>query len=182
MCFVALDRAGKIARKQHLLGEVEIWEQEKEKIRATIYERGWSKEKKAFTQSFDSEELDSAVLLFPVIGFIEGTHPRMVSTIEKIEQELSTKEGWLYRYKTADGLPGEEGIFLLASFWLVDALTLSNQIERAEKLFRKLIHLANHVGLYSEEMDNKTNEFLGNFPQAYTHIGLLNSAFLLKKF
>lgn len=182
MCFVALDRAGKIARTQNLNGEVELWEQEKEKIRSTVYERGWSKEKQAFTQSFDSEELDSAVLLLPLMGFIEGTDPRMISTIEKIEQELSTKEGLLYRYKTADGLPGEEGIFLLASFWLVDALVLSKQIERAEKLFRKLIHLANHVGLYSEEMDSRTNEFLGNFPQAYTHIGLLNSAFLLKKF
>jgi len=115
----------------------------------------------------------------PVLGFIEGNDVKMISTIQAIEKELSAGDGLLYRYKSADGLAGEEGAFLLCSFWLVDALAFAGLKERAQQIFEKLLTLRNHVGLFSEEIDPKSKDFLGNFPQAYTHIGLINSAFYL---
>jgi len=132
-------------------------------------------------QSYDSEDLDSAALLMSVLGFIDGSDPKMVSTIQAIEKELSLGDGLLLRYTNApnDGMPGKEGAFLLCSFWLVDALVFAGQKGKAQDLFEKLLTYRNHVGLYSEEIDPKTKEFLGNFPQAYTHIGLINSAFYL---
>ena len=115
----------------------------------------------------------------PVLGFIEGKDVKMVSTIQAIEKELSISDGLLYRYKSADGLAGREGAFLLCSFWLVDALVFAGQKKRAQQIYEKLLTLRNHVGLFSEEIDPENKEFLGNFPQAYTHIGLINSAFYL---
>jgi len=117
--------------------------------------------------------------LFSKLGFIPGDHPRMLSTIECIEKELSNGEGLLHRYTSDDGLSGTEGTFFLASFWLIDALILAGKRDRAEKIFEKILSLQNHVGLFSEELNPHTKEFLGNFPQAYTHIGLINSAFNL---
>jgi alpha,alpha-trehalase len=179
MCWVALDRAIKIAKKFNHAGPINIWSRERNKIKRQVFKCGWSKKKKSFTQSFDDDALDASVLLMPVYGFVEGADPRMLSTIKAVEKELSTGKGLLYRYKSNDGLPGEEGIFLLSSFWLVDALVLAGKKKNALKIFNKLVSFANHVGLYSEEMNPKTKEFLGNFPQAYTHIGLINSAFYL---
>ena len=103
----------------------------------------------------------------------------MLATIRAIQKKLARGDGLLLRYTSYDGLPGKEGAFLLASFWLVDALILAGELKEAEELFKKLIAQANHVGLYSEEIDPDTGEFLGNFPQAYTHIGLINSAMML---
>ena len=117
----------------------------------------------------------------PVVGFIDGKDPKMVSTVKAIEQELSVQNGLLLRYTAKDGLPGREGAFLLASFWLVDALIFAGEIKRAKLYLTSLMKLANHVGLYAEEINPKTKEFLGNFPQAYTHIGLINSAYYLAK-
>lgn len=179
MCYVALDRIAELADLCERAMNQAAWREAAQKIRQTIFEKGWSEKKGAFVQSFGSDELDSSVLLLSKLGFVEGKDPRMISTIEKIEKELMTKEGLVYRYKTEDGLPGEEGVFLLASFWMVDAFVLSGQKNKAKDLFEKLIQYANHVGLFSEEMNSTTKEFLGNFPQAYTHIGLINSAFLL---
>jgi GH15 family glucan-1,4-alpha-glucosidase len=179
MCWVALDRALKLVEAYDYDAETEIWKREREIIRKEIMEKGWSEKKQAFVQSFGSEDLDAAALLMPVLGFIKGNDPKMVSTIAAIEKELSEENGLLYRYKTADGLQGGEGVFLLCSFWLVDAFVLAGQKEKAQQLFEKLLTYRNHVGLYSEEIDPKTKDFLGNFPQAYTHIGLINSAFYL---
>lgn len=117
----------------------------------------------------------------PVVGFIDGKDPKMVSTVKAIEQELSVQNGLLLRYTAKDGLPGREGAFLLASFWLVDALIFAGEIKRAKLYLTSLMKLANHVGLYAEEINPKTKEFLGNFSQAYTHIGLINSAYYLAK-
>lgn len=179
MCFIALMRIADLADMCNRETNQTRWREEAQKIRQTIFEKGWNEKKGAFVQSFGSEELDSSALLFSKLGFIDGKDPRMISTIEKIEKELMTEEGLVYRYKTEDGLPGEEGVFLLASFWLVDAFVLSGQKQKANDLFVKLVRYANHVGLFSEEMNPHSKEFLGNFPQAYTHIGLINSAFLL---
>lgn len=181
MCWVALDRALKIAKEYGFEGELEVWKREKEAIKKEVMERGWSKEKQAFTLSFDSQDLDTALLLMPAVGFIEGEDPRMISTIRAVEQELAVRNGLLLRYTNApqDGLPGREGAFLPASFWLVDALVFAGEKERAKKHLVNLVKLANHVGLYAEEINPKTLEFLGNFPQAYSHIGLINSAYYL---
>jgi len=137
--------------------------------------------KQAFVQSYGSENLDAAVLLMSVLGFIDGGDPKMVSTIRAIEDELSLGDSLLLRYTNAsdDGLSGQEGAFLLCSFWLVDALLFAGEKERAQQIFERLLSYRNHVGLFSEEIDPQTKEFLGNFPQAYTHIGLINSAFYL---
>ncbi len=179
MCWVALDRALKLADAHQFEGEKDIWQREKDTIYKEVMNKGWSRKKKSFVQSFDSDELDASLLLMPVVGFINGQDPKMLSTIKQIDKELSRGEGLLLRYASKDGLPGKEGVFLLASFWLVDALVFAGEKERAQELFEKIAKLANHIGLFSEEMNPETKEFLGNFPQAYTHIGLINSAFYL---
>jgi len=179
MCWVALDRAIKIAKESSFQGELETWEQEKEAILKEIMEKGWSEEKHSFTQSFDSKDLDASLLLMPIVGFIDGKDPRMVSTVQAIERELSVKNGLLLRYTAKDGLPGREGAFLPASFWLIDALIFAGETNRARLYLANLVKIANHVGLYAEEINPKSLEFLGNFPQAYTHIGLINSAYYL---
>ena len=179
MCWVALDRAIKMSEKYGLPGNINVWCAEREKLYETIMTRGWSEEKQSFTQSLDSEQLDAVMLLMPMTGIIAGDNPKMKSTIRAIQKELGRGDGLLLRYDSEDGLPGEEGAFLLTSFWLVDALVLAGELNEAETLFETLLSYENHLGLYSEEMDPVTKEFLGNFPQAYTHIGLINSAMLL---
>jgi GH15 family glucan-1,4-alpha-glucosidase len=175
----ALDRALKLAEVYGYECEKELWEKEREEIRKEIMEKGWSEKKQAFVQSFSSENLDSSVLLMPILGFIAGSDPKMVSTVKAIEKELGLGDGLYLRYKSEDGLSGGEGAFLLCSFWMVDALVFAGEKDKAQDLFEKLLTYRNHVGLYSEEIDPKTKDFLGNFPQAYTHIGLVNSAFYL---
>lgn len=179
MCWVALDRAIRLARSHGLAGETEEWSRERAAIRKAVMERGWSGKKRSFTLSFDADDLDTLSLVFPVLGFIDGQDPRMLSTIEAIQRELGIGDSLFYRYRFEDGLPGREGAFLLSSFWMVDALVFAGERERARDLYERLLRLANPLGLYAEEMDPETHEFLGNFPQAYTHIGLINSAFYL---
>lgn len=181
MCWVALDRGVKLAEKFNLEADTSSWKKEIETIKKEVLEKGWNEEKGAFTQSYESDALDSALLRMSQVGFIEGDDPKMIATINKIEEELSFGDGLLYRYKTEDGLPGEEGAFFLASFWFIDALVLAGEEARAAALFEKVLSHKNHVGLFSEEIDIKTEEFLGNFPQAYTHIGLINTAFNLSR-
>lgn len=176
-CWVALDRAVKLAERFRLKGNVEKWRQNRDEIRQEVMERGWSEAQKSFRQSYDSDALDAAILRLPMLEFIDGRDPKMKATIDRIEKDLQAGEGLLYRYREDDGLPGGEGAFLLGSFWLVDALALSGQVERAEALLHRLVRLQNHVGLYSEEIEPSTGDFLGNFPQAFSHIGLVNSIF-----
>jgi GH15 family glucan-1,4-alpha-glucosidase len=179
MCWVALDRALKLADAYGFDCEYERWEKARETIRQEILEKGWSDKKQAFVQSFGAEALDATALLMPVLGFIDGKDPRMVSTIKAIEKELGAGDGLLYRYRSQDGISGTEGAFLLCSFWLVDALVFAGERQRAQQIFEKLLAWRNHVGLLPEEIDPETKAFLGNFPQAYAHIGLVNSAFYL---
>ncbi|OHA62382.1 MAG: hypothetical protein A3E07_00050 [Candidatus Wildermuthbacteria bacterium RIFCSPHIGHO2_12_FULL_45_9] len=182
MCWVALDRAIKLAEMKSLKAPLEQWKQECDAVHKEVMKKAWNEKRQAFTQSFDREELDTAALLMPVLGFIDGEDPKMKATIQRIEQELSMGDGLFLRYTNApdDGMSsGREGGFLLCSFWMVDALIFAREHEKAKKLFETLLGYANHVGLFSEEIDPVTKEFLGNFPQAYTHIGLINSAFYL---
>jgi GH15 family glucan-1,4-alpha-glucosidase len=180
MCWVALDRAVRMA---HDLGKpptFERWKCERDAIHAEVLERGWNEQKRSFVQSYDSDALDAANLLIPFYGFLPGSDERMLGTISATQREL-TREGMLYRYTSADGLPGQEGVFSICPFWLADALILSGDIEGGERVFRRMLRLANPLGLYSEQIEPRTGDFLGNFPQAFTHIALINTAYLLEQ-
>ncbi len=180
MCWVALDRVCRLKRSYAFPeGDLSRWESERDNIRKEVLSRGWSESKQSFVQSFDSDSLDASLLLLSKVGFIDGEDKRMLSTITAIQKELCYKDTYVYRYTSEDGLPGREGVFLVASFWLVEALVLANRADLARQIFERLLSNANHTGLFSEELNPRTGEFLGNFPQAYTHVGLINSAFLL---
>jgi GH15 family glucan-1,4-alpha-glucosidase len=159
---------------------VDAWAAERDRIRDAILERGWSAARQAYAQSFGSDDLDAAALLMPLVGFLPATDPRMRSTIEAIARDL-TEDGLVLRYRNveglnADGLTGEEGTFVLCSFWLVSCLAQAGEIERAEALYDQLAGYANDVGLLGEEIDTANGEQLGNYPQAYSHIGLITAA------
>ena len=185
LCWTALDRAVKLAPQLGSYAKTEKWEAARDEIRAAILERGWSETKQAFAQSFDSDELDAAQLLMPILGFLPATDERMRSTIEAIASEL-TEDGLVLRYRNdeglnADGLTGEEGTFVICSFWLVSCLAKAGELERAEALFEQLAGYANELGLLAEEIDTANGEQLGNFPQAFSHIGLITAAWEIDK-
>src|SRR5215216_5045616 len=185
MCWVALDRAVKLADQLGEYAKPEEWERARDEIRDAILERGWSEARRAFAQSFDSDELDAAALLMPLYGFLPATDERMRSTIEAIARDL-TEDGLVLRYRAgeglnADGLTGEEGTFVICSFWLVSCLAQAGELERAEALFAQLSGYANDLGLLGEEIDTANGEQLGNFPQAYSHIGLITAAHEIDK-
>jgi len=180
LCWTALDRAVKLAERLGMHANVETWIAARDEIRETILARGWSETKQAYAQSFDSDELDAAQLLMPLVGFLPATDPHMRSTIEAIAEEL-TQGGLVLRYLNdeglnADGLSGEEGTFVICSFWLVSCLAQAGELERAEALFDQLAGYANDLGLLAEEIDVANGEQLGNFPQAFSHIGLVTAA------
>jgi alpha,alpha-trehalase len=180
LCWVALDRAVALAPMLGEHSKADEWLAERDRIREAVLERGWSEKRQAFAQSFDSDELDAAQLLMPIVGFLPATDARMRSTIEAIAREL-TEDGLVLRYRNseginADGLSGEEGTFVICSFWLVSCLAKAGELERAERLFDQLAGYANDVGLLAEEIDTKSGEQLGNFPQAFSHIGLITAA------
>ena len=180
LCWTALDRAVKLAPQLGEHAKTAEWEAARDEIRAAVLERGWSEKKQAFAQSFDSDELDAAQLLMPILGFLPATDERMRSTIEAIASEL-TEDGLVLRYRNeeglnADGLTGEEGTFVICSFWLVSCLAKAGELERAEALFEQLAGYANDLGLLAEEIDTANGEQLGNFPQAFRHIGLITAA------
>jgi GH15 family glucan-1,4-alpha-glucosidase len=182
MCWVALDRA--VALAPWIGGEsrVESWSTSREEIREAILARGWSDAAKAFTQSFGSDDLDASCLMVPIVGFLPGDDPRVRSTIEAVEEHLTDERGLVYRYlveETDDGLRGREGSFLLCTFWLAQALAVAGEPARARVAFERAIAFANDVGLLSEEVDGRTRELLGNFPQAFSHIGLINAAWAI---
>jgi GH15 family glucan-1,4-alpha-glucosidase len=180
LCWTALDRAVQLAPRLGEFAKEEEWAAERDRIREAILERGWSEAKQAYAQSFESDELDAAQLLMPIVGFLPATDPRMRSTIEAIAREL-TQDGLVLRYLNeeglnADGLTGEEGTFVICSFWLVSCLARAGEVERAEALFDQLASYANDLGLLAEEIDPQNGELLGNFPQAFSHIGLITAA------
>jgi alpha,alpha-trehalase len=163
-----------------MYAKVTEWEAARDEIRSAVIERGWSEKRQAFAQSFDSDELDAAVLLMPILGFLPATDERMRSTIEAIAREL-TEDGLVLRYRTAeglndDGLTGVECTFVICSFWLVSCLAKAGELERAEELFDQLTGYANDLGLLAEQIDTTNREQLGNFPQAFSHIGLIGAA------
>jgi GH15 family glucan-1,4-alpha-glucosidase len=180
LCWTALDRAIDLAPQLGMHAKIAEWTAARDEIRAAIMERGWSEKRQAFAQSFDSDELDAAQLLMPLVGFLPADDPRMRSTIEAIARDL-TDDGLVLRYRNveglnADGLTGEEGTFVLCSFWLVSCLAQAGEIDRAQALYDRLAGAANDLGLLGEEIDTANGEQLGNFPQAYSHIGFITAA------
>jgi alpha,alpha-trehalase len=181
LCWTALDRAVKLASKLGMYAKQEDWATARDEIRDAVLTKGWSEKRQAFAQSFGSDELDAAQLLMPLVGFLPADDPRMKSTIDAIADDL-TEDGLVLRYRNsaagvnADGLEGEEGTFVICSFWLVSCLAKAGELERAETLFDQLAGYANDVGLLAEEIDTKRGEMLGNVPQAFSHIGLITAA------
>jgi GH15 family glucan-1,4-alpha-glucosidase len=182
MAWVAFDRAVRSVEEQQLDGPVDDWRAMRDRIHAEVCERGFDAELGSFVQSYGSKELDASLLLLPLVGFLPAADPRVRGTIEAIERGL-VEDGFVLRYRThergVDGLPPGEGVFLPCSFWLVDCLELLGRHDDAHALFDRLIALANDVGLLSEEYDPREKRLLGNFPQAFTHLALVNSAFNL---
>ena len=180
MCWAALDRGIHLAREYSMTGPLDKWVETEKAIREAILTNGFNKEIGAFTQAFGSTALDASALLIPRTGFLPATEPRVQSTIEAVKSGLA-QHGIVYRYRSADGLPGGEGVFLTCSFWLVDALALSGRLDEAHDLFERVSGYANDLGLLSEELDPNSRELLGNFPQGFTHMALINAAINLAK-
>ncbi|MCT9140440.1 glycoside hydrolase family 15 protein [Streptomyces violarus] len=186
MVWVAADRAVRaLDRHPELDGDLEDWRALRDEVHREVCERGYDPERNTFTQSYGSRELDAALLLIPRVGFLPPDDPRVIGTIDAIREELDHR-GLLLRYTTADadasdvdGLPGSEGTFVVCSFWLADALHMTGRTKEARALFERLVGLANDVGLLSEEFDPVACRQLGNFPQAFSHIGLVNTALAL---
>lgn len=179
MCWVALDRAIKIA-ESHSFPYSALWKEERDKIFISIHEDFWNKKLKSFVQYKGAETVDAATLLMPLIRFISPTDPKWLSTLERIEQEL-VSDSLVYRYRVnekLDGLKGGEGTFSMCTFWYVECLSKAGQLNKARLFFEKMVGYANHVGLYSE-MLGMQGEHLGNFPQAFTHLGLITAALSL---
>jgi GH15 family glucan-1,4-alpha-glucosidase len=179
LCHVALDRAARIAEHAHLPGPVARWRADAEIIRNTILERAWDPQRNALTQHLGGGGLDASVLALPLRRVVDANHPRMLATTEAIRTQLSAGNGLLYRYRRSespDGVPGQEGAFLLCSFWLVETLVLQGKIDEAGALFESLCRRATPLGLLSEQVEPATGAFLSNFPQAMSHVGLIAGA------
>jgi GH15 family glucan-1,4-alpha-glucosidase len=178
MAWVAFDRGIKMVESFQLSAPVERWRELRERIHADVCEHGFSRKRNAFVQSYGSEELDASLLQIALTGFLPATDPRVVSTVDAIREEL-TVDGLVMRYRShesVDGLPRGEGVFLACSFWLADNLCLQGRWDEARELFQRLVGLANDVGLLAEEYDPVARRLLGNFPQAFSHVGLVNTA------
>ena len=181
MCWVAFDALVKGVERFGLDGPLDHWRAVRDEIHADVTEKGYSAEKRSFTQAYGSDVLDACALLIPRVGFLPYDDERVVHTVETIRDEL-TEDGLVLRYRTDesdDGLSGREGSFLICSFWLVDALRGIGRKREAERLFERLLALRNDVGLVSEEYDTRALRLVGNFPQAFTHLALVNCALAL---
>ena len=181
MAWVAIDRAIKAVEQYGFDGPVDRWRKVASSIREQVCSQGFSPRVGSFVQSYGSDELDASLLMLPLVGFLPIDDPRVVGTIEAVQQEL-TVDGFVARYKTGsgvDGLAGEEGTFLPCTLWLVSCLALLGRTEQARRYFERVVSIANDVGLLSEEYDTRAKRLVGNFPQAFTHVALVNAARLL---
>src|SRR5262249_24145632 len=177
MCWVALDRAIRIARDRAFPADLVKWMRVRDEIFLTIMEKNWSERRQAFVQYEGGEVLDAAVLLMPLVHFIAPDVPRWLSTLDAIASDL-VADSLVYRYDpeaSPDGLDGDEGTFSICSFWYVEALSRAGRVHEARLAFEKMLTYANHLGLYSEEI-GPSGELLGNFPQAFTHLSLISAA------
>src|SRR5579885_3004615 len=181
MCWVALDRVIRAAEQEGLEADLPRWRQVREQIRTDILANGYNPQVGAFTQYYGGTTLDASCLLLPLVGFIPPNDPRMRSTVDRVLEQLTDERGFVYRYTNQDGLSGHEGTFTLCSFWLVDNLSMQGRVDEARSLFERLVSYAGQLGLFSEEIDTASGRALGNYPQAFTHIALINSAHNLER-
>ncbi|MDN3022014.1 glycoside hydrolase family 15 protein [Streptomyces sp. S.PB5] len=185
MAWVAVDRTIKLIESGDADGPLERWRELRDDIHRDVCEKGYDKERNTFTQSYGSKELDASLLLIPQMGFLPPDDKRVIGTIEAIQRELSTEDGFILRYPTegdsegVDGLPGDEGAFLACSFWMADDLAMIGRVDEARKLFEKLLALRNDLGLLAEEWDPRLQRQVGNFPQAFSHVPLIDTALRL---
>ncbi|MFI1355332.1 glycoside hydrolase family 15 protein [Streptomyces sp. NPDC020898] len=185
MAWVAVDRTIKLIESGDADGPLEKWRELRDDIHRDVCEKGYDKERNTFTQSYGSKELDASLLLIPQMGFLPPDDKRVIGTIEAIQRELSTSDGFILRYPTSggdeglDGLPGDEGAFLACSFWMADDLAMIGRVDEARKLFEKLLALRNDLGLLAEEWDPHLKRQVGNFPQAFSHVPLIDTALRL---
>jgi GH15 family glucan-1,4-alpha-glucosidase len=178
MCWVAVDRGLRIAERFRLPHNQSRWRAARRDIHRAVTSRGYSERLSSFTQAFDSEALDAAMLRITQVRFLRPGDPRQLSTIQAIAGQLGNGV-LVHRYdagRTDDGLTGDEGAFLMCSFWLADALAHAGRREEAQRWFEKMLAVASPLGLYAEEADTRTGELLGNFPQAFTHLALIGAA------
>jgi len=180
LCWVAIDRAVKIARFIHKNQYVKLWEPLADTIREDILAKAWNEKVGAFTQSYGSDDLDASTLLMEPYGFISAKDQRYIQTVKATEKELSV-DGLMYRYKNKDDFGLPESSFTICTFWLINALHAVGNKKRAREMFDQLLSYSNHVGLFSEDIDFKTKRLLGNFPQAYSHLALIETAINLGK-
>lgn len=177
MCWLALDRAIHMVEREGFDAPLDRWQERRREIREAVVERGFDDERGCFTQTFDGNRIDATGLLIPLTGFLPIDDDRVQGTIEAVREDLTTPEGFVYRYEEGgDELPGREGAFVLCSFWLVSVLAKSGRVNRAEEIFQNVLEQTSSVGLLSEEIDPERGRLLGNYPQAFSHIGLINSA------
>jgi GH15 family glucan-1,4-alpha-glucosidase len=185
LAWVAFDRAIEAVEHFGVEGPVDRWRRARAELHEEICREAFNTELNSFTQSYGSRDLDASALLIPLVGFLPADDPRVVGTVDAIRTHL-TRDGFVERYavqekNVVDGLPGGEGVFLPCSFWLVDALLMQERDDDARELFEKLLAIRTDLGLLSEEYDPRERRLLGNFPQAFTHVGLVNSAFNLSQ-
>ncbi|MFF6995328.1 glycoside hydrolase family 15 protein [Streptomyces sp. NPDC008313] len=182
MCWVAIERAIRMARRRGLPADLPRWTGRRDAIYRRIMERGWSEERQAFVQHEDDDVLDASVLMMPLAKFIAPTDPKWLSTLDALTKDL-VSDSLVYRYdpfSSPDGLQGDEGTFSICSFWYVEALVRAGRVDEARLAFEKMLTYANHLGLYAEEISH-TGEQQGNFPQAFTHLALISAAFNLDR-
>jgi GH15 family glucan-1,4-alpha-glucosidase len=185
MCQVALDRAARLAEQLGLPGSTSTWRAAAERIRQTVLEQSWSEDARTLSEDIDGGGgVDASLLALPLRRVVAADHPRMVATTSAVAERLSAGNGLLYRYlhsDSPDGIPGDEGAFLLCSFWLVDNLARQGKLDEAAELYASLCARANPLGLLPEQIDPSTGGFLGNFPQAFSHIGVIASGVTLQR-
>ncbi|RPK66719.1 Trehalase [Streptomyces sp. ADI96-02] len=185
MAWVAVDRTIKLVESGDIDGPLERWRRLRDDIHRDVCDRGYDRERNTFTQSYGSKELDASLLLIPQMGFLPPDDKRVIGTIEAIQRELSTEDGFILRYPTegehagVDGLAGDEGAFLACSFWMADDLAMIGRVDEARQLFEKLLSLRNDLGLLAEEWDSNLQRQVGNFPQAFSHVPLIDTALRL---
>jgi GH15 family glucan-1,4-alpha-glucosidase len=183
MAWVAFDRMVKEVEQFGRDGPVARWRALRDEVHAEVCARGFDPGRNTFVQHYGSSELDAALLMIPLVGFLPASDPRVKGTVEAIQRDL-VRDGFVDRYRThpeVDGLPAGEGAFLPCTFWLADNLILQGRTDEARELFERLLALRNDVGLLSEEYDPRAKRLLGNFPQAWSHVALVNTAFNLTR-
>jgi len=187
MLWVALDRMLRLANKRSFPANRDRWEKVRDQIYDEIMQSGWHEERQAFVQRYDEDALDAANLIMPLVFFVAPNDPRMLKTIEAIRKPIDNGGlsfgNMVYRYnvkESPDGLDSEEGMFNMCTFWLIEALTRSQQIDDARIIFEQMLTNANHLGLYAEQVGHR-GEALGNFPQAFTHLSLISATFNLDR-